>query len=416
MPAFATNSAGGRIVAFGGVDSDPMDDPFSPAGWTDRVAARDDGSQNSFIATRDAAASYPETVSAAAFGINTSDSAVVIGFVINAPPASYGHTPVDDAGEDVTLYVDTDYGWQFRIESSGAESDDEYKLQYKHIEGTNTWTDVTSSSDVIITTLTSDFANGDDVPEYIGGSGTYTSDNNAALESTGALTLAANLAADYSFEGHLNFQIVSGDVDVDDTIQLRVVYGDGTVLDYYTDTPTITVAVNGAPTLTVNDPEGTADIVTVGETYSINYDLADSEDTVTVAFYYDSDSSGEDGTAITGACASGAEGTNVTCAWDTTGMTPGAYYVYGITDDGTNPAVSAYSSGQITINGAIDSTIYYSVGTDTSALYSGNASASSGTLTLAAAAIDRIGVGDEVRVGSSRYYISGRNSATEFTI
>jgi uncharacterized repeat protein (TIGR01451 family) len=60
--------------------------------------------------------------------------------------------------------------------------------------------------------------------------------------------------------------------------------------------------------------------------------------------------------------------------------------------------------------------IYYSVGTDTSALYSGNASSSIGTLTLASAAADNIGVGDEVRVGSNRYYITGRNSSTEFTI
>jgi hypothetical protein len=31
-------------------------------------------------------------------------------------------------------------------------------------------------------------------------------------------------------------------------------------------------------------------------------------------------------------------------------MTPGDYYVYGVTNDGTNPQVSDYSSGQITIN------------------------------------------------------------------
>jgi parallel beta-helix repeat protein len=60
--------------------------------------------------------------------------------------------------------------------------------------------------------------------------------------------------------------------------------------------------------------------------------------------------------------------------------------------------------------------IYYSVGTDSSALYSGNASASNGTLTLASAAANSIGVGDEIRQGANRYYITGRNSSTEFTI
>ncbi|KPJ58250.1 MAG: hypothetical protein AMJ46_14485, partial [Latescibacteria bacterium DG_63] len=61
--------------------------------------------------------------------------------------------------------------------------------------------------------------------------------------------------------------------------------------------------------------------------------------------------------------------------------------------------------------------IYYSVGTGTGPLYSGDASASSGTLTLEGGpAADNIGVGDEIREGLNRYYITGRNSSTEFTI
>ena len=62
--------------------------------------------------------------------------------------------------------------------------------------------------------------------------------------------------------------------------------------------------------------------------------------------------------------------------------------------------------------------IYYSVGTDAAVLHSGNASAASGTLTLASAAADNVGVGDQVRVGAlaNRYYITGRLSSTVFTI
>jgi len=61
---------------------------------------------------------------------------------------------------------------------------------------------------------------------------------------------------------------------------------------------------NSPPTLTVDEPNGTGDTVTVGQSYNIQYDLADTDDVVTVAFYYDTDNSGLDGTAITGACAS----------------------------------------------------------------------------------------------------------------
>ncbi len=60
--------------------------------------------------------------------------------------------------------------------------------------------------------------------------------------------------------------------------------------------------------------------------------------------------------------------------------------------------------------------IYYSVGTRTSALYAGDASATAGVMTLASAASDSIGVGDEIRLGSNRYYITRRNSSTVFTI
>jgi hypothetical protein len=60
--------------------------------------------------------------------------------------------------------------------------------------------------------------------------------------------------------------------------------------------------------------------------------------------------------------------------------------------------------------------IFYSVGSLGSAMYSGNASASSGTLTLASAADNKIGVGDEIRHGLNRYYITRRLSPTRFTI
>jgi concanavalin A-like lectin/glucanase superfamily protein len=111
----------------------------------------------------------------------------------------------------------------------------------------------------------------------------------------------------------------------------------------------IKVAQDDAPTLSISEPDGIGDTVTLGDSYNITYTLADSDDTVTAAFYYDTDNSGLNGVAITSACATAAEGTDATCAWDTTGTTPGLYYVYGTADDGTNPAVSAYSPGRIAI-------------------------------------------------------------------
>lgn len=115
---------------------------------------------------------------------------------------------------------------------------------------------------------------------------------------------------------------------------------------------TLALRPNDPPTISISQPDGTGDSVTAGDTYDITYSLSDNGQVVTAAFYYDSDNTGLNGTPITGACASAAEGSGATCTWDTTGVAAGSYYIYGITSDGIAPAVSSYSSGQIVINAA----------------------------------------------------------------
>ncbi|MBI5740589.1 MAG: alkaline phosphatase, partial [Nitrospirae bacterium] len=105
---------------------------------------------------------------------------------------------------------------------------------------------------------------------------------------------------------------------------------------------------NVPPSLSISRPDGTQGVWTRGNPYSVRYSLSDPDSAVTAAFYYDIDKQGLNGTAIPGACASAAEGSNITCSWDTSGVQPGAYYVYGVAGDG-NRQVSAYSTGMITI-------------------------------------------------------------------
>ncbi|HAT68613.1 MAG TPA: hypothetical protein DCS20_03260 [Candidatus Yonathbacteria bacterium] len=128
---------------------------------------------------------------------------------------------------------------------------------------------------------------------------------------------------------------------------------------------------NTPPTLTVSQPDGTGDTVTVGDLYNITYNLDDPEEVVTAAMYYDTDATGLNGTAITGSCTTAGEGTGVTCSWDTTGMTPGSYYVYGLTSDGIAAQVSDYSPGVITINAPATLTIGATAGSKTATLNSG---------------------------------------------
>lgn len=103
--------------------------------------------------------------------------------------------------------------------------------------------------------------------------------------------------------------------------------------------------VDAPPTLSITLPNGES--VSQG-LFAITYTLADVDDAVVATFFWDTDNAGRDGTAIAGECAAAAEGSNVSCIWDTTGMdvaTP--FYVYGTVSDGTNTEVTTYS-GPIT--------------------------------------------------------------------
>lgn len=151
-----------------------------------------------------------------------------------------------------------------------------------------------------------------------------------------ALTTAWVKSANFGVAIGILATAANADVDVDYV----------TVEIYYTPPP------NNPPSLTVSQPDGTGDTVIVGQSYNITYDLSDAEDVATVDFYYDANGSGLDGTAITG-CQDQAEGTGATCSWNTTGMTAGSYYVYGIATDGINPNVNDYSPGMITIQAAV---------------------------------------------------------------
>ena len=112
----------------------------------------------------------------------------------------------------------------------------------------------------------------------------------------------------------------------------------------------ITYTPNAAPTLSISQPDGVGDSVNVGDPFNITYSLADSDNVVTAAFFYNTTAT----TTIYGACETAGEGAT-TCSWDTTGVSPGDYFVSGTTSDGSAATVFAYSPGQITINAAANS-------------------------------------------------------------
>jgi hypothetical protein len=110
-----------------------------------------------------------------------------------------------------------------------------------------------------------------------------------------------------------------------------------------------TFTPNAAPTLSITQPASGNTNMGYSSTYDITYSLSDTDNIVTSAFYYDTNNDGVGGTAITGACATAAEGTGVSCTFSTSVFSIGTpYYIYGLTSDSINGTVTAVSAGTIT--------------------------------------------------------------------
>ncbi|MFA6096469.1 MAG: DUF2341 domain-containing protein [Candidatus Paceibacterota bacterium] len=95
--------------------------------------------------------------------------------------------------------------------------------------------------------------------------------------------------------------------------------------------------------LNITSPNG--DSVAQGDVFGINYSLIDPDDIATAALYYDNDMNNANGyVGAIALCGSVPESAGAICNWNTAGIVPGNYYVYGVASDG----VSDYS-GMITI-------------------------------------------------------------------
>ncbi len=117
------------------------------------------------------------------------------------------------------------------------------------------------------------------------------------------------------------------------------------------DPASVTTGGNTAPSLTITEPDGTDD--TAGDSYIISWNDDDPDDDAQISLYYDTDSSGADGTLIAGGLGEDADGTGDEYEWDTSALSPGDYYVYGVISDSVNDPVTAYGTGPVTVTGTV---------------------------------------------------------------
>lgn len=172
-----------------------------------------------------------------------------------------GSTIIGSADTDPTkgdIALDTTFGWRVVINNSGDGNGTlAPKVQYLHVDGGNTWTDANSSDGSgtpVISSASASLTDDEATSDRLGGTGTFR--GGRVDEVDGDTTTADTINFGDHGEWLFSLEIDSTQVTEDDTIHLRAVEGDGTVLANWTGSAaqlaTITVPAAAAGTVYEN--------------------------------------------------------------------------------------------------------------------------------------------------------------------
>ena len=172
-------------------------------------------------------------------------------------------------GLDWTQDTATVFRVRFVIQETGGKAVNNQQFQLRYLlNDTGGYLPISTTSDVVRSVISSQFADNDTTSQLIG-SGTYVVGESQGADedgTTGNIDYAGNDEAELEF-----CLFVPHDVDLDgDNIKLRVYKSDGTALNSYTDTPSLTVALlSGHPAAiaTGNVQLGANILKTSGGTY-----------------------------------------------------------------------------------------------------------------------------------------------------
>ncbi|MFH2064494.1 MAG: putative Ig domain-containing protein [Pseudomonadota bacterium] len=116
-------------------------------------------------------------------------------------------------------------------------------------------------------------------------------------------------------------------------------------------TKDIVIFVNTPPAISIVEPDGVNDNITLSAPFNISWNDSDPDDNARITIFYDTDNKGADGTLIiTGLNEDPYSGeTEGAFVWDTTDVPAGDYYIYAVIDDGINEPVVSYSNGVVSI-------------------------------------------------------------------
>lgn len=149
------------------------------------------------------------------------------------------------ANTNWTQTVDENFRVRFEIleTAGGGENNVPFQLQYNP-NGIG-WSNVTDTSTVVRSSLSANFADDDTTTQQLG-TATFITPN-AGMDEVNGLTGTITFSGNDAVEVEFSVQIRSVDVNDADTIQLRVVRSPSTLLEAYTNIPSITVSEAAAP-------------------------------------------------------------------------------------------------------------------------------------------------------------------------
>ncbi|ABW66962.1 RHS repeat-associated core domain-containing protein [Desulfosudis oleivorans] len=111
---------------------------------------------------------------------------------------------------------------------------------------------------------------------------------------------------------------------------------------------------NGTDGITIPSFAVTSNMAVLFETAKIGtiieWDDADPDDNALISLFYDTDTTGADGTLIISGLNEDSDGGDDKYVWDASTLTDGIYYVYAVIDDGMNNPVVSYYSDFVTID------------------------------------------------------------------
>lgn len=171
-------------------------------------------------------------------------------FQVFNPGTESGATAKRSANTNWTQRPNSRFHIRFLVqETSGGSASLTLRLESNKNGGG--WNAVTGASSNVVMEADTNLTEGADTTQRIG-AGTFLTNNNWVDDNDGVTAASGTFAGNDEAEALFSCYIVEADVANSDSIQLRVAESDGTALDTYTNTPTITVLKEGPYEL--NDP------------------------------------------------------------------------------------------------------------------------------------------------------------------